>query len=97
MSPSWSAYLVTSSLLVLTVALVSLSPMGFDIAGLILSACFMVVLFYIIAAPAITFKPASRLFEFFARHGDYAGLWLVVPALFAGLMTSMVPAPPSAH
>ncbi len=30
-------------------------------------------------------RPASRTVEFLAKHGDYAGLWLLGPALLAGL------------
>ncbi len=67
------------------VAQVSLSPDDLDRLALAISAGFVVVVFYIIAAPAIAFRPASRPVEFLAKHGDYAGLWLLGPALIAGL------------
>lgn len=69
----------------LMAALVSLSAEGLDGAALAIWAGFMVSLFGIIAAPAIAFQPASRVIEFFARHGEYAGLWLLGPAVAAGL------------
>ncbi len=83
--PSLSASLATGLLAALTVALVSLSPDGLDTPALAISASFLVLLFCIIAAPAIAFRPASRPVEFLAKHGDYAGLWLIGPALIAGL------------
>jgi hypothetical protein len=83
--PSLPAFLATGVLAALTVALVSLSPDGLDRPALAISVGFVVVLFYIIAAPAIAFRPASRPVEFLAKHGDYAGLWLLGPALVAGL------------
>ena len=76
---------MTGALAVLTVAQVSLSPAGLDRPALAISAGFVVVMLYIIAAPAIAFKPASRPVEFLAKHGDHAGLWLLGPALIAGL------------
>jgi len=85
-SPSLPAYLATSVLVALTVAQVSISTDGFDGAALIISFGFIVVRFYIIAAPAISFRPTSRSLEFFARHGDYAGLWLLGPALLIVLV-----------
>ncbi len=87
--PSLSASLATGVLAALTVALVSLSPDRLDRPALAVSAGFVVVVFYVIAAPAIAFRPASRpasrTVEFLAKHGDYAGLWLLGPALLAGL------------
>ncbi len=92
--PSLNASLATGMLAVLTVALVSLSPDGLDRPALAVSVGFIVVLFYIIAAPAIAFWPASglatRAVEFLAKHGDSAGLWLLGPALFAGLAISNI-------
>lgn len=81
LTPSMPTYLASSVLVALTIAHVALSPNGVDSTALIISASFIVILFYIIAAPAVAFQPASRLFEFFARHGNYAGLWLLCPAL----------------
>ncbi|MFV2092146.1 MAG: hypothetical protein ACC634_03590 [Hyphomicrobiales bacterium] len=83
--PSLPAGLATGGLTALMVALVALSSDGIDLAALAISTGFIVVLFYIIAAPAIAFRPASRPVEFLARHGEYAGLWLLAPALLAGL------------
>ncbi len=83
--PSLPASLATGVLATLTVALVSLSPDGIDRPALAISVGFVVVVFYIIAAPAIAFRPASRHIEFLAKHGDTAGLWLLGPALLAGL------------
>ncbi len=83
--PSLPASLATGVLAALTVALVSLSPDGLDRLALAISVGFVGVVFYIIAAPAIAFRPASRPVEFLAKHGDYAGLWLLGPALLAGL------------
>lgn len=83
--PSLPASLATGVLTALTVALVSLSPDGLDRSALAVSVGFVGVVFTIIAAPAIAFRPASRPVEFLAKHGDYAGLWLLGPALLAGL------------
>ena len=52
--------------------------------ALAISVGFVVAVFYIIAAPAIAFRSASRPVDFLAKHGDYAGLWLLGPALLAG-------------
>ncbi len=65
------------------VACVSLSSGGFDAMLAVAAVAFVGILFYLIAAPAIVFRPASRLTELLARHGDYAGLSMLVPALIA--------------
>jgi len=83
--PSMPSLLATGGLAAFTVALVSLSPDGPDPAALTVSVGFLGILFYIIAAPAIAFRPASRLVEYLAKHGDSAGLWLLGPALLAVL------------
>ena len=87
--PSLPASLATGVLAALTVAVVSLSPEAPDRPALAISVGFVAVVFYIVAAPAIAFRPASRpasrMVEFLAKHGDYAGLWLLGPALLAGL------------
>ncbi len=80
----------TGGLAALTVVLASWSSAGLDLLVLAISLSFIVVLFFIVAAPAIAFKPASRLIEFLAKHGDHAGLWLLAPALVAGLVISDV-------
>ncbi|NQU57381.1 MAG: hypothetical protein HQ513_09105 [Rhodospirillales bacterium] len=49
-----------------------------------MSAGIIAVLFGIIAAPAIDFYPGTRpAVEFLANHGDYAGLWMLAPAIAA--------------
>lgn len=83
--PSMPAALATGILAAFMVALVALSPDGLDRPALAISVSFIVVVSYIVAAPAIAFRPASRMIEFLAKHGDYAGLWLLGPALLAGL------------
>ncbi len=89
LSPSLFESLTTGVLASFTVALVALSPDGLDRTALAISIGFVVVMAYIIAAPAIAFRPASRLasrmVEFLAKHGDDAGLWLLGPALLAGI------------
>jgi hypothetical protein len=82
--PSLPGSLATAVLVTLTVTLVALSPDRLDHPALAISVGFVVVVFTIIAAPAIAFRPASRPVEFLAKHGDYAGLWLLGPALLAG-------------
>jgi hypothetical protein len=77
--------LTTGILAALTVALVSLLPDALDRPALAIMVAFFGAVSYIIAAPAIAFRPASRLVEFFAKHGDYAGLWLSGPAFVVGL------------
>jgi hypothetical protein len=84
-APSLPASLATVALAVLTVLLVSASPDGLDWPAFIVSAGFIATAFCIIAAPAVAFRPSSRLIEFLARHSDHAGLWLTGPALLACL------------
>ena len=84
LAPAWPEALLTAALAVCTVAHVGLSPDGIDGAASALVAFFVIGLFYVIAAPAIAFLPASRPIEFLARHADHAGLWISIPALVAG-------------
>ena len=85
--PSLSVSFPTVVLTILMLVHVSLSSDGVDGLALCVSAGFVGVLFYITAAPAIAFRPASRPIEYLARHGDYAGLWMLVPAvIFAYLI-----------
>ena len=75
--------------MVLIVTWVSLTPNGPALIGgtsLVISSSFIVVVFCIIAAPALAFRPTNRVVEFVARHADHAGLWLLGPALVACLM-----------
>jgi len=83
--PDVGESLVTVALAILMVALVSMTPDGIDGTAVVVSGSFVVVMFYIIAAPATAFLPTSRLIEFLAKHGNHAGLWLAGPALIAGL------------
>ena len=82
--PSVSTVVTTGALAVATVAFVSVSPEDTDIELMIFLTGFIIVLFGIIASPAIDFQPGNRLVvEFFANHGDHAGLWMLVPAIVA--------------
>ncbi|MBT4427478.1 MAG: hypothetical protein HOC88_11305, partial [Rhodospirillaceae bacterium] len=72
-SPSLAMSLTTAGLAAVTVTYVSVSTDGYDPVALPLSAGIIAVLFSIIAAPAIAFRPASQWIEFMARHGHYAG------------------------
>lgn len=82
-APPLAMSLITAGLAAVTVAYVSVSADGFDPVALPLSAGIIAVLFGIIAAPAIAFRPASRLVEFMARHGHYAGPCVLAIAIAA--------------
>lgn len=86
--PTRSSSLMTAGLALATVAFISLSPQGLSLAALALAAGFIVCLFGIIAAPAFAFKPGAPrpVVEFLAKHGEYAGLWMIPPAILAGYM-----------
>ena len=89
--PTFGASLATAGLAVVTVAQVSVSSDGLDLVALVVSAGFIAVLFGIIAAPAIDFVPGSpRAIGFLAKHGDYAGLCMLGPALAAGYVVPNV-------
>ena len=89
--PTFPASLATAALAAITVAQVSLSSDGLDLVALVVSAGFIAVLFGIIAAPAIDFVPgASPAIGFLAKHGDYAGLCMLGPALAAGYAVANV-------
>jgi hypothetical protein len=83
--PSLPTAFATGLLAVLTLAFVSLSPVGLDLISFTISAAFIAAMSFIIAAPAIAFQPANRSIEFLAKHAEYAGLWLLAPALAACL------------
>ena len=83
--PSLPAGLATGGLAAGTVAFVSLSPDGLDRPAMAISAGFFFVMAAIVAAPTITFRPAARPIEWLAQRGEHAGLWLLGPALLAGL------------
>jgi lipopolysaccharide cholinephosphotransferase len=79
-----STVIATSALAVSTVVFVSVSPEGADIELMAFLTGFIIVLFGIIATPAIDFLPGNRpVVEFFAKYGDHAGLWMLVPAIVA--------------
>ena len=84
--PTLGSSLVTVGLAIITVAHISFSSQGFDLSAFVLSAGFIAALFGIIAAPAIAFEPGAPrpVVEFLAKHGEYAGLWMVPPAIVAG-------------
>ena len=84
--PTRSSSLVTAGLALATVAYISFSSLGFSLLALILAAGFIACLFSIIAAPAISFKPGAPrpVVEFLAKHAEYAGLWMIPPAILTG-------------
>ena len=89
--PSLPMAFTTAGLATVMVTYVSVSSDGVDPAALAVSVGFIAVLFTIIAAPAIDFQPGTRpVVEFLANHGDYAGLWMIVPAIFAAFATSNI-------
>jgi len=83
--PPSPALLTTAGLATVLVAYISFSTDGLDIATLAVSASFLAVLLLLIAAPAIELNHAAgfapRPIKFLARHGDYSGLWMLLPAL----------------
>ncbi len=82
--PSVSTLVATGVLAIATVTFVSTSPDDTDIGLMVFLTGFIIVLFGIIASPAIDFQPGNRpVVEFFANHGDHAGLWMLLPAIVA--------------
>ena len=83
--PPNPALLTTAGLATVLVAYISFSTDGLDIATLTASASFLAVLLLLITAPAIELNHAagfaSRPIQYLARHGDYSGLWMLLPAL----------------
>ncbi len=86
--PTLPTSLATIALAIITVAQISYSPHGLNIAALVVSVSFIAGLFGIIAAPAMAFTPGAPrpVVEFLAKHGDYAGLWMIPPAIAAGYL-----------
>ena len=84
--PTRSSSLVTAGLALATVAHISFSSLGFSLLALILAAGFIACLFSIIAAPAFIFEPGAPrpVAEFLAKHAEYAGLWMIPPAILVG-------------
>lgn len=82
--PSAATMVATGVLAAATVTFVSVSSDGTDIQSMIFLAGFIILLFGIIASPAIDFQPGKRpVVEFLANHGDHAGLWMILPAVIA--------------
>ena len=84
--PTLSTSLATIGLATVTVAHVSSSAEGVDLLAAVVSAGFIAGLFGIISAPAVDLRPGAPrpIVEFLAKHGDYAGLWIILPAIVAG-------------
>jgi len=80
---SWPHSVTTAGLLVATAGYGSVSYGGFDLPALVASLGIIALLFGIIAAPAVAFRPAPGWLEFLARHGNHAGLWIIVPVAAA--------------
>ena len=78
-------------MVIVTGIFVSATPDGIDFGLLFFSTAFISLLFGIISAPAIDFRPGTRpIVEFLANHGDYAGLWMIAPAIIATYATSNI-------
>ena len=72
--PSVSAMVATGALAAATVIYVSASSDGIDLQLMIFLTGFILLLFGIIASPAIDFQPGNRpVVEFLANHGEHAG------------------------
>ena len=84
--PSQKEVLTTGLLGITTIAWVSLSSIGPDLNYLLIATSFILIMAFIIAAPALCFQPANKALEFLARHSEYAGLWLIGPALVVCLI-----------
>ena len=84
--PSQKEVLTTGLLGITTIAWVSLSSIGPDLNYLLIATSFIVIMAFIIAAPALCFQPANKALEFLARHSEHAGLWLIGPALVVCLI-----------
>jgi hypothetical protein len=84
--PTLASSLMMLGLAIITVVHISYSPDGFNLLVLLISAGFIAGLFGIIAAPALAFLPGARrpVVDFLAKHGEYAGLWMIPPAIIAG-------------
>lgn len=81
--PSLLGSIVTGGSAALAVGFVSFSPTGIDWIPLAVSSCFIGAIFCLTAAPAIAFRPSSRVVEFLANHAEYAGLVLSGTILLA--------------
>ncbi len=86
--PTLPSSLATVALAIATVAQISFSSHGLNLPALVISVSFIAGLFSIIAAPAIAFAPGAPrpVVEFLAKHSEYAGLWMIPPAIVAGYL-----------
>jgi len=86
--PPHSASLLTVTLAIATVMYVALLPHGLSLQTLSLVAGFMVLLFSLIAAPAIAFEPGPprHVIEFLAKYGQFSGVWMILPAIGLGFL-----------
>ncbi len=83
--PTLPSSLATAGLAAITVAQIAVSPDGLDPTALVVAGGFIVVLFGLIGAPAVDFRPGTRsAIGFLAKYGDRAGLCMLGPALVAG-------------
>lgn len=84
--PTLPASAAATGLAIATVVQVSMPSNGLDLPAMAVSAGFIAGLFGIIATPALDFPPAAPrpALAFLAKHGEYAGLWMAVPAMVAG-------------
>lgn len=86
--PGWQPSTTSGALFLFTVGAVSLSPDSVDSFAMVTLSLLMATLFYIIAAPAIAFQPASRLTEYLAKSGGCLELILSGPAILVALSTT---------
>lgn len=86
--PTRSSILLNAALAFAMITYISISPQGLSLLALALATGFIMCLFGILAAPAIAFEPGAPrpVIEFFAKHAEYAGLWMIPPAILAGVM-----------
>jgi hypothetical protein len=80
---------VAGSLAALTIAWAAFSPASsdlFNLTTMAVATAFLAMALLIIAAPSIAFRPANAVVELLAKNAEHAGLWLLGPALIAGLM-----------
>ena len=80
--------LISAGLVSATIVHVAVSPSGFSLLALILATSFLLLLFGIIAAPAIAFRPSAPrpVIEFLAKHAEYTGLWMIPAAVLASFV-----------
>ena len=84
--PEFFHSILTAALTILAAGYASITQTGFEPFIFVASIGFIAAIFGVIAAPAIAFRPAPHWVEFFAKHGNYAGLWIIAPAAIAALV-----------